>query len=132
MFMIANIVGAVLLTLEGYLAYLAFSGLPNSCTDKKGTKFPCQVDPLFNENFQDIPLIGPVVQFYPMLNVAAVPILTITLRNNFMQVIPVKRWIKDIGCCKILLEDHRRLVKGLWSIIFSIPAIIIVMFFKKP
>ena len=67
-----------------------------------------------------------------MLNVSAVPILTITLRNNFMQVIPVKRWIKDIGCCKILLEDHRRLVKGLWSIIFSIPAITVVMFVKDP
>ena len=67
-----------------------------------------------------------------MLNVSAVPILTITLRNNFMQVIPVKRWIKDIGCCKILLEDHRRLVKGLWSIIFSIPAIVVVMFVKNP
>ena len=84
MFLIANIVGAVLLTLEGYLAYVAFSGLPNSCTDPAGTRFPCQVDPLFNENFQEIPIIGPVVQFYPMLNVAAVPILTITLRNNFM------------------------------------------------
>ena len=67
-----------------------------------------------------------------MLNVSAVPILTITLRNNFMQVIPVKRWIKDIGCCKILLEDHRRLVKGLWSIIFSIPAIVVVIFVKNP
>ena len=67
-----------------------------------------------------------------MLNVSAVPILTITLRNNFMQVIPVKRWIKDIGCCKILLEDHRRLVKGLWSIIFSIPAIVVVLFVKNP
>ena len=67
-----------------------------------------------------------------MLNVSAVPILTITLRNNFMQEIPVKRWIKDIGCCKILLEDHRRLVKGLWSIIFSIPAIVVVMFVKNP
>ena len=53
MFLIANIVGAVLLTLEGYLAYIAFSGLPNSCTDPAGTRFPCQVDPLFNENFQD-------------------------------------------------------------------------------
>ena len=49
-----------------------------------------------------------------------------------MQVIPVKRWIKDIGCCKILLEDHRRLVKGLWSIIFSIPAIVVVLFVKNP
>jgi len=67
-----------------------------------------------------------------MLNVSAVPILTITLRNNFMQVVPVKRWLKDWGCCQILLQDHRRLVKGLWSIIFSIPCIVIVMFIRKP
>ena len=67
-----------------------------------------------------------------MLNVSAVPILTITLRNNFMQVVPVKRWIRNAGCCKLLLEDHRRLVKGIWSIIFTIPVIIIVMFERDP
>ena len=27
--------GAILLTLEGYLAFLAFSGLPNSCIPTK-------------------------------------------------------------------------------------------------
>ena len=67
-----------------------------------------------------------------MLNVSAVPTLTITLRNNFMQVVPVKRWIRNAGCCKLLLEDHRRLVKGIWSIIFTIPVIIIVMFERDP
>ena len=39
-----------------------------------------------------------------MLNVSAVPILTITLRNNFMQVVPVKRWIRNWNCCTFLLE----------------------------
>ena len=39
-----------------------------------------------------------------MLNVSAVPILTITLRNNFMQVVPVKRWIRKWNCCTFLLE----------------------------
>ena len=55
--------GAILLTLEGYLAFLAFSGLPNSCTPKDGNKttFPCAVNELFNDNFQDIPFVGPVV-----------------------------------------------------------------------
>ena len=67
-----------------------------------------------------------------MLNVSAVPILTITLRNNFMQVVPVKRWIRNSGCCQFLLEDHKRSVKGIWSIIFSIPVIIIVMFERDP
>ena len=76
--------------------------------------------------------MGPICQFYPMLNVSAVPILVITLRNNFLQVVPLKRWIREIGCCKILLEDHRRSVKGLWSFIFSIPAIIIVLFVRNP
>lgn len=64
MFLISNIMGAILLTLEGYLAFLAFSGLPNSCVPTKEgekTTFPCAVNALFNENFQDIPLVGPVV-----------------------------------------------------------------------
>jgi len=132
MFLIANIIGAIALLLEGQLAFMAFSGLPNECNDPSGTHFPCRVDKLFNENFQDIPIIGPICQFYPMLNVSAVPILTITLRNNFMQVIPVKRWIKNMGCCKILLDDHKRSVKGIWSIIFSLPVLVIVMFVKNP
>jgi hypothetical protein len=82
--------------------------------------------------------MGSFVQFYPMLNVAAVPILTITLRNNLMQVLPIKRWLRgcECGAARFLLEvsfifvkqiqDHRRLVKGVWSAIVSIPAIIIV------
>ena len=83
MFLIANIIGAICLAIEGQLAFMAFSGLPNECAGEH-TTFPCRVDPLFNENFQAIPIIGPICQFYPMLNVSAVPILTITLRNNFM------------------------------------------------
>ena len=51
MFLIANIVGALALLLEGQLAFLAFSGLPNECNDPNGTHFPCRVDKLFNENF---------------------------------------------------------------------------------
>ena len=67
-----------------------------------------------------------------MLNVSAVPILTITLRNNFMQVVPVKRWIRNSGRCLFLLEDHKRSVKGVWSIVFSVPVIVIVMFVRNP
>jgi hypothetical protein len=41
-----------------------------------------------------------------MLNVAAVPVLTITLRNNLMQVLPIKRWLKgcDCGVARFLLQ----------------------------
>lgn len=42
--------------------------------------------------------MGAFVQFYPMLNVAAVPILTITLRNNLMQVLPIKKWLRNCDC----------------------------------
>ena len=133
MLLSANIIAAILLITEGLLAYLAFSGLTNSCRPAEGaTEFPCQVSDLFNENFQGIPVIGQICQFYPMLNVSAVPILTITLRNNFMQVVPVKRWIRSSGCCLFLLDDHKRLVKGIWSIIFTIPVIVIVMFERDP
>ena len=49
-------------------------------------------------------MIGQICVFYPMLNVAAVPVLTITLRNNIMQVVPIKRWIRNSGMCLFLLE----------------------------
>lgn len=45
--------GATLLGLEGYLAFLAFSGLSNDCKT-----FPCKIQGLFNENFLEIPFIG--------------------------------------------------------------------------
>ena len=100
MFLTSNIVASCLLFLEGFLAYMAFSGINHDCSEG----YPCSVQKLFNENFQDIPVVGQICQFYPMLNISAVPILTITLRNNFMQVVPVKRWIRNSGCCKLLLE----------------------------
>ena len=54
MFMISHIVGASLLALEGMLAYLAFSGIKRDCSEG----FPCRVQPLFNENFLGIPVVG--------------------------------------------------------------------------
>jgi len=52
--------------------------------------FPCAVADLYNENFLGIPVLRAVCNFYPLLNIAAVPILNITLRNNLMDVIPIK------------------------------------------
>ena len=98
MFLISNFFGAVMLFIEAQLAWYAFSGLTNSC-EAVPTVFPCAVDSRgFNQNFAGIPFMGSFVQFYPMLNVAAVPILTITLRNNLMQVLPIKRWLKGCNC----------------------------------
>jgi len=55
MFLYSHIIGATLLGVEGLLAYLAFSGLPNACSSNV---FPCQISNLFNENFVNIPFIG--------------------------------------------------------------------------
>lgn len=62
-----------------------------------------------------------------MLNMAAVPILNITLRNNLLDVIPVKVWIKKYNRCLCLLDDQKNSVKGTWSIILTIPVIVIVL-----
>lgn len=69
MFIVANWIAAVLLFIEAQLAWMAFSGLSNSC-DAPQPVFPCAVAPLFNENFLNIPVVGQICVFYPMLNVA--------------------------------------------------------------
>lgn len=102
MFLVSNVIASILLMGEGILAFMAFSGINHTCSSGEG--YPCSVSELYNENFQDIPVLGQICQFYPMLNVSAVPVLVITLRNNFMQVIPVKKWIRQCGCCTFLLD----------------------------
>lgn len=61
---------------------------------------------------------------------AAVPILNITLRNNLLEVIPLKRWIKNSGMCLWLLDDHKSHIKGIWSIILTIPVVCIVTWYR--
>lgn len=108
MFLVSNIVGAILLFIEAQLAWYAFSGLPNSCDDiNYDPPFPCKPDPDgFNLNFGGVPVIGNLIAFYPMLNTAAVPILTITLRNNLLEVLPIKKWLAncDCACARFLLQ----------------------------
>ena len=66
-----------------------------------------------------------------MLNVSSIPVLTITLRNNLMEVIPIKKFLKKHNFCTFLLDDSKKIVKGIWAIIFSIPVFIIVCFTKN-
>lgn len=91
MFLTSHLIGTFLLGLEGVMAFIAFSGIDHECSGKG--VYPCRVAKLFNENFVNIPFIGQVCNFYPMLNVSSVPVLTITLRNNLMEVVPIKRWL---------------------------------------
>jgi len=137
MFLWSNIIGSIFLATEAWLAFFAFSALNNLCVDDhvppredfKAT-FPCKVSGLYNENFLDLPFIGQVCNFYPMLNIAAVPILNITLRNNLLDVIPIKKYLRKKNCCLCLLDDHKNSVKGLWSCILTIPVISIVCFYR--
>ena len=135
MFFWANIIGSCFLVTEGFLAYLAFSALKNPCVppaDDPHMKidYPCRVSKLYNENFLDIPVLSAICNFYPMLNIAAVPILNITLRNNLMDVIPIKQYLKRKNCCHFLIQDHRNVVKGVWSIILSLPVFAVVLVYR--
>ena len=66
-----------------------------------------------------------------MMNIAAVPILNITLRNNLLEVFPIKNWIRARGKCLFLLEDHKNSIKGIWSIILTIPVIFVVLSYRN-
>ena len=142
MFFWSNFIGSIFLGTEAILAYFAFGNLPNYCVkpdhwdrDHPGqpfvATFPCKVSGLYNENFLNLPGIGQICNFYPMLNIAAVPILNITLRNNLLDVVPVKRWLRKRNCCLCLLQDHKNSIKGLWSIILTIPVLAVVLFYRN-
>lgn len=66
-----------------------------------------------------------------MLNIAAVPILNITLRNNLLDLLPIKRILRDNNCCLFLLDDSSNMVKGLWSIILTIPVFCVVLTYRN-
>lgn len=129
MFLYSNIVGSIFLLAEAWLAYFAFAGRASNCADPDA-EFPCKVAPLYNENFLKIPVIGQIANFYPMLNIAAVPILNITLRNNLLDLLPIKQFLRDKNVCTFLLDDSRKVVKGVWSIILSIPVVCVVLFYR--
>jgi len=142
MFLWSNIIGAIFLCVEATLAWIAFGSLTNMCvepdswdTDHPNTpfveKFPCATSDLYNENFLAIPVISQISNFYPMLNIAAVPILNITLRNNLLEVLPIKAFLRRNNIFLWLLDDHKPMIKGLWSIILTIPVIGIVSWYRN-
>ena len=111
------IVGGVTLTCEAFLAVLAFSHHTN---DNCSTS-PWKIQPLYNENFLYIPFIGQVCNFYPFLNVAAVPVMCITMRNNLLQLFGFDS-----------KKEITKLKKGIWSICISLPAIVVTLFLRDP
>ena len=65
--------------------------------------------------------IGQVCNFYPFLNVAAVPVMCITIRNNLLQILGFDS-----------KTEITKLKKGIWSIGISLPAIVVTLFLRDP
>ena len=107
-------IGGSILWVESVLAALAFSRIDNTNCDT----FPCEIQSLYNENFTSLPFIGQVCNFYPALNVAALPILTITLRNNLFVLVGIET------------KKETRVMKAIWSIGLSIPVIAVSWIFR--
>lgn len=127
----AHIVGGAFLMIEAFLGWLAFGAFNTAKTCPEGFS-ECKVQELYNENFLSIPVIGPIANFYPMLNATAVPILLITLRNNLFEGLGMARGLERIGCPKALLNMQSFYVKGFWSFILQIPVFIICCFYRNP
>ena len=108
--------GCTVLWVESFLAALAFADVKNP----NWNEFPWEIQSLYNENFTSVPIIGQIWNFYPALNVAAVPILTITLRNNFFVMFGITK------------KSETPMKKALWSFRLSIPVFIIACVFKNP
>eukprot|EP01022_Parablepharisma_sp_SALTPOND_P004371 TRINITY_DN120172_c2_g1_i1.p1 TRINITY_DN120172_c2_g1~~TRINITY_DN120172_c2_g1_i1.p1 ORF type:complete len:436 (+),score=12.25 TRINITY_DN120172_c2_g1_i1:155-1309(+) len=66
------------------LAIVAFGDKQNTCE-----KFPCRIREIFNITFMSLPIVGPIVQFFPSLAIAVFAVLGISLRNNLMQVLGI-------------------------------------------
>lgn len=46
------------------------------------SSFPCKIGDLISTTLLSIPVLGPIINFYPILNIATVPVIIITWRNN--------------------------------------------------
>jgi hypothetical protein len=67
-----------------------------------------------------------------MLNVTAVPILVITLRNNLFESLGLAQKLEFLRFPKSLLNMKSFMVKGFWSFILQIPVFIITSLYRNP
>lgn len=128
----ANIAGAGLLAIEALLAWMAFGEYSSNGKPCPKGWDNCAIKQLYNENFTTIPGVGTISNLYPLLNVTVVPILAISLRNNFFDVFNLEVNLQKIGVPKKLLNMKSYWIKGFWSFIIQIPVIIITLFYRNP
>ena len=72
------------IVLYSYVGLFAF-GDPGLPCDKK--KFPMAIQSTFSTNFLGLPVVGYIINYYPILNVITSGMQLITLRNNILEAI---------------------------------------------
>ena len=80
---IAYIFSLIIMLTYGYVSLFAFAHFTNCDTGD----FPCAIQSTFSLNFLSLPVIGYIINYYPLLNIITSALLAITLKNNVLQVI---------------------------------------------
>ena len=119
----------IFIVFYGYISLFAFSKPDLSCDNKK---FPTAIQATFSSNFLGLPIIGYIINYYPILNVITSGMQLITLRNNILDAIAgcspslsVKLdFTQKKGCCSVFGNF-------LFNIFVAIPPIIIGLTLKN-
>ena len=82
---IGYIFSLIFIVLYSYIGLFAFSN-PNYKCDKN-SEFPIAIQSTFSSNFLGLPVVGYIINYYPILNVITSGMQLITLRNNIIEAI---------------------------------------------
>ena len=82
---IGYIFSLIFIVLYSYVGLFAFSKPEYSCD--KNHDFPIAIQSTFSSNFLGLPVIGYIINYYPILNVITSGMQLITLRNNILEAI---------------------------------------------
>ncbi len=82
---IGYIFSLIFIVLYSYIGLFAFSN-PNYKCDKN-SEFPIAIQSTFSSNFLGLPVVGYIINYYPILNVITSGMQLITLRNNILEAI---------------------------------------------
>ena len=82
---IGYIFSLLFIVLYSYVGLFSFSNPEYSCD--KNHDFPIAIQSTFSSNFLGLPVIGYIINYYPILNVITSGMQLITLRNNILEAI---------------------------------------------
>ena len=82
---VGYIFSLLFIVLYSYVGLFSFSDPTLSCD--KSHDFPIAIQSTFSSNFLGLPVIGYIINYYPILNVITSGMQLITLRNNILEAI---------------------------------------------